>query len=222
MIKEFTQSFQDSTAAEDFTLFKDEEIVDDAKNFGADVNYVSHELIDNEKWEGYTAIYSFNDVSKIKLTPDPDDKVEVGMGEEEAGQTKDYYYFSFSEGDISELIIDRPEFEMNENELENGDQDQTNGDNDQLGDEFLEMMEGMSIKVKVGVEGNIVKTNASYVDGSEITLLQMDFSEMMKNKDNFKEFTNKQPGNVEEMKEFLEKFPSMKLEIEKPVTINFN
>jgi len=45
---------------------------------------------------------------------------------------------------------------------------------------------------------------------------------MMKNKDNFKEFTNEQPKNVDEMKEFLEKFPSMKLEIEKPVKIKFN
>ena len=48
------------------------------------------------------------------------------------------------------------------------------------------MMEGMSIKVKVGIEGNIVNTNASYVDGSEVTLFQMDLSEMMKDKKTLK------------------------------------
>jgi hypothetical protein len=80
----------------------------------------------------------------------------------------------------------------------------------------------MSITVKIGVDGDIVNTNASYVDGSEITMLYMDLSEMMKNKESFKEFTNRQPGSVEEMKEFLDNFPSMKLEIEKPVKIKFN
>jgi len=222
MLKEFALSFQDSTSKEEFTLFKDDEIIDDAKNYGADVNYVSHNFISDENWEGYTAIYSFNDVSKIKISPDPDDKVEVGMGDEETGQAKEFYYFSFIQGDIAELIIDRPEIEKDKGESEGIEQDETEEINDEIGDEFLEMMDGMSIKIKVGVDGNIVNTNASYVDGSEVTLFQMDFSEMMKDKDNFKEFTNKEPKNLDEMKEFLEKFPSMKIEIEKPIKIKFN
>jgi hypothetical protein len=222
MLKEFAQSFQDTTSADEFVLFNDEEIIDDAKSYGPDVSYVSHEFINDDKWEGYTAVYSFNDVSKVKLTPDPEDKVEVGMAEEKNGQAKDYYYFSFVKGDVAELIIDRPEFKTDKSGWEESEQDETQEVDDQLGDEFLGVMEGMSIKVKVGIEGNIVNTNASYVDGSEITLFQMDLSEMMKNKDNFKEFTNKQPKNVDEMQEFLEKFPSLKLEIEKPVKIEFN
>ena len=222
MLKEFAHSFQDSTSTDEFALFKEDEIISDAQNYGADVSYVSHNFISEENWEGYTAVYAFNDVSKIKLTPDPDDKVEVGMGEEKTTQAKDYYYFSFIKGDIPELIIDRPEIQMDEGEGEESEQDETQEANDQLGDEFIKMMEGMSIKVKVGIEGEILNTNATYVDGSEVTLFQMDLSEMMKDKDNFKEFTSKQPENVEEMKEFLKKFPSMKLEIEKPVKIKFN
>lgn len=221
MLKDFAQSFQDSTSTDEFALFKEDEIINDAKNYGADVSYISHNFISEDNWEGYTAVYAFNDVSKIKLTPDPDDKIEVGMGEQETAQAKDYYYFSFIKGDIPELIIDRPEIQM-DNEGEESEQDETQETNDQLGDEFIKMMEGMSMKVKVGIEGDIVSTNATYVDGSEVTLFQMDLSEMMKDKDNFKEFTNKQPKNVEEMKEFLKKFPSMKLEIEKPVKIKFN
>ena len=222
MLRDFAQIFQDSASTEEFTLFKDDEIKDDAKNYGADVKYDSHSFISEENWEGYTAVYSFNDVSKIRLTPDPDDKVEVGMEKDDIEQAKDYYYFSFIKGDIAELIIDRPEIEMDKSEGDESGQDETQDVNDQIGDEFLEMMEGMSIKVKIRIEGNILNTNASYVEGSEITLFQMDFTEMMKNKDNFKEFTNEQPKNVDEMKEFLEKFPSMKLEIEKPVKIKFN
>ncbi|MBT8379129.1 MAG: hypothetical protein KJN64_07855 [Ignavibacteria bacterium] len=221
MLKGFAQSFQDSTSEDEFTLFKDEEIKADAENYGTDVNYVSHDFIYEDNWEGYTAVYSFSDVSKIKLTPDPDDKVEVGM-EEDTESAKDYYYFSIIKGDIAELTIDRPEIELNENELEDSEETNSEDVDNEIGEEFLEMMNGMSIKINVEVDGNISNTNASYVDGSEITLFQMNFSEMMKNKDDFKEFTNKQPGSLEEMKEFLQKFPSMKIEIEKPVKIKFN
>jgi hypothetical protein len=44
---------------------------------------------------------------------------------------------------------------------------------------------------------------------------------MMKNKEAFKEFKAKEPKNIEEMKEFLEKFQGMKIEIEKPVSVKF-
>jgi hypothetical protein len=83
------------------------------------------------------------------------------------------------------------------------------------------MMEEMSIAVSVDVEGKIVNTNASYVDGSKITLFEMNFAEMMKNKEAFKEFKNKEPKNIDEMKAFLEKFPGMKIQIDRPVKIKF-
>jgi len=43
----------------------------------------------------------------------------------------------------------------------------------------------------------------------------------MKNKEKFKEFKNKEPKSIEEMKEFLGKFPGMKIEIEKPISVKF-
>ncbi|MCK7529455.1 MAG: hypothetical protein MZV64_73840 [Ignavibacteriales bacterium] len=42
MMKEFAQAFQDSASTEEFSLFKDDEIIADAKDYGDDVKYVSH------------------------------------------------------------------------------------------------------------------------------------------------------------------------------------
>jgi hypothetical protein len=84
------------------------------------------------------------------------------------------------------------------------------------------MMEGMKIDIAVEVEGEIINTNATYVQGSRVTLFQMDFGEMMKNKEGFKEFKKNEPKNIEEMKKYLEKLPGIKIEVEKPVTIEFN
>ena len=223
MIKEFAQSFEDSSSAdkEEFSIYKEDEIKADAKDYGENVKYVSHELISNKKWEGYQVIYSFDDISKVKITPDPDSKVAIGDEGSEIPPEEDYYFFRFVKGDISELIIDRPEIELTSEAGEENSTEETEQNDDETGEEFLKMMEGMSINVAIEVEGEILSTNANYLDGSKITLFEMNFGEMMKDKEAFKEFKNKEPKNIEEMKAFLEKFPGMKIETEKPVSIKF-
>jgi hypothetical protein len=225
MMKEFAQAFQDSASTEEFSIFKDDEIISDAKDYGDEVKYVSHKFVKNDNWEGYEAVYSFDDITKIKIDPDPDSKVGMSDDGEVAPESAEYYFFKFNKGDVAELIIDRPPIELNDDSKESSDensQDASEQSDEEMGQEFLKMMEGMKIDITVQVGGKISKTNASYVDGSTITLFQMDLSEMMKNEQAFKEFKKREPKNIEEMKEFLEKFPGMKIEVEKPVSIKFN
>ena len=225
MMKEFAQAFQDSTSTEEFSFFKDDEIIADAKDYGDEVKYVSHNFVKDDNWEGYEVIYSFDDITKIKIDPDPDSKVGMGDGVESACESTDYYFFKFNKGDVAELIIDRPPIELNNESEESSDQnpqDSSEQNEDEMGKEFLKMMEGMKVDISIEVDGNISKTNASYVDGSTVTLFQMDLSEMMKNEEAFKEFKNREPKNIGEMKKFLEKFPGMKIEVEKPVSVKFN
>lgn len=221
MIKEFAQAFQDSASAEEFSLFKEDEIKADAKDYGEEVKYVSHELISDDNWEGFEVVYSFNDIAKIKIQPDPGSKVEMGDEEAEATADEEYYFFKFKKGDVSELIIDRPDIKFDSDSNEVSETDTSEQSDEEMEEEFLKMMEGMKINIALQVEGEIISTNASYVDDSEITLMQMDFGEMMKDKESFKEFKDKEPKNIEEMKEFLEKFPGMKIEVEKPISVKF-
>ena len=225
MMKEFAMAFQDSATAaeEEFSLFKDEDIISDATEYGDDVKYLSHSFINNDEWEGYEAIYSFDDISKIKIQPDPDSKVAMSEDETESEDGSEYYFFKFKKGDVSELIIDRPEIEFNK-DSENGEsssEEVTEQNEDELGEEALKMMDGMKINIAVKIDGEISSSNATYVDGSTITLFQMSLGEMMKDKEAFKEFQNKEPKNIEEMKQFIEKFPGMKIEIQKPVSVKF-
>lgn len=221
MIKEFAMAFQDSASTEEFVFFKDEEIIADAKDYGQDVKYVSHTLISNDEWEGFHAVYSFSDISKVRVQPDPDSK--VGMSDEGAETTeqKDYYFFKFKRGDVAELIIDRPDMEFISDTAMDSEYETSEQNDEEMGDEFVKMMEGMKINIAIQVDGKITTTNASYIDGSKITLMKMDFGEMMKNKESFKEFRNKEPKNVEEMKNFLEKFPGMQIEVKKPISVKF-
>lgn len=224
MMKEFAAAFDDSSTAsdEEFSLFEDDEIISDAKEYGSGVQYVSHSFISNDEWEGYEAIYSFDDVSKIRVLPDPDSKMAMSEGATETEDTSDYYYFKFNKGDVSELIIDRPEIGFSEGTVDADSSEEVTEQNDEeLGEEALKMMDGMKINIAVKIDGDISSTNASYVEGSTVTLFHMNLGEMMKNKEAFKEFKSNEPKNIEEMKRFMEKFPDMKIEIQKPVSVKF-
>ena len=221
IMKDFAQAFQDSTATEDFVLFNEEEIIADAKDYGENVEYVSFDKVDDEQWEGYQAVYSFDDVTKIKLTPDPESKMELGEEAASGEKEEEFFFFKFVKGDNPQLIIDRPEIELNTETDQSDESDQTEQSQEEESEEFLNMMEGMKIDVAVEIEGEIISTNATYVQGSRVTLFQMDLGEMMKNKEGFKEFKKNEPKNIDEIKLYLEKLNGIKVEIEKPITINF-
>jgi hypothetical protein len=221
MLKDFAEAFQDSTSTEEFSMFSEEEIIANAKDYGENVVYVSYKKLDNENWEGYQATYSFDDITKIKISPSPDSKVDMGDEAAENEQEEEYYFFKFVKGNTPQLIIDRPVIELNDETNENNDSEDSVQSDEEAGEEFVKMMEDMKIDIAVEVEGEIINTNATYVQGSRVTLFQMDFSEMMKNKEGFEEFKKNEPKNIDEMKKYLEKLPGIKLEVEKPVTINF-
>jgi hypothetical protein len=223
MISQFAQSFGDSSETEQFSLFDEDKIKNSSSDYGEGVSYVSSEQISTEDWEGFRAVYSFSDLNKIRLEPDPDEKLDVGMNSENAEEDEEYYFFKFIGGDIPEVIIDRPEIEadLTSNDDEETDMEESGTEDDEMAEEFLKMMEGMSIQIAVEFAGEIVETNATYVEDSRLTLLEMNLSEMMKNKEEFKEFKNKEPDSIEEMKEFVEKFPGMKIEFQKPVRVKF-
>jgi hypothetical protein len=221
MIKDFAQAFQDSSSTEEFNLYEEENIIGDAKDYGDGVVYVSHEKIDNNNWEGYQVIYSFDDVSKIKIAPDPDSKIDL---EEEAVSNelhKEFYFFKFIKGDTPQLIIDRPDIELSSDSNETADSTDYVQNDDEEGEEYVKLMEGMKIDILVQVDGEIENTNATYVDGSKVTLFQMDFGEMMKNKEAFEDFKRNEPQNIDELKLYLDKLEGIKIEVEEPITINF-
>ena len=108
MMNEFMSSFQDSAKApEEFNLYKEEELKVKASVYGEGVEYVSGEEINIDGWQGYKAIYSFTDLNTITMETDPNAKVELDKNEE--GKKNEYFSFKFIRGDVSELIIDRPD-----------------------------------------------------------------------------------------------------------------
>lgn len=217
MMNEFMSSFQDSTnTPEEFKLFKEDELKDKAAEYGTGVKYVSGEEVNIKGWQGYNAVYSFEDLNKIKMETDPNRKVEMGINE--STEKNEYFNFKFIPGDVSELIIDRPE-------LETGGEEETykesESDEEGFDDNLIKMMDGMSVTISLVINGDIVETNATFVDGSKVTLLDIDFGKLLKNKNSLELLEKNPPKNLDEMKEIIKNVPGIKLELQKPVSIKF-
>ena len=66
-----------------------------------------------------------------------------------------------------------------------------------------------------------METNASYVDGSTVTLMDIDFANILEDEEKFKELMSANPETVEEMKELVKDNPGIKVEIEEAIRIRF-
>ena len=218
MMNKFMSSFQDSTKApEEFNLYKEEELKVKASGYGEGVEYISGEEIKIDGWQGYKAIYSFEDINTITMETDPNTKVELDKNEE--GKKNEYFSFKFIQGDVSELIIDRPEIKSMFAADETGSYDENV--NEPLDDSFLKLMEGMKVQISLKFDGDIVETNATYVDGAIVNLLDIDFGDLFKNKESLEMLKNNPPDNLEKMKAIVENVPGMKIELQRPVFIKF-
>ncbi len=220
MMNQFMSSMPDSSdEKEQFSLFKEDELKNKESNYGKDVKYVSGKEIKQNGWEGYQAVYSFKDINTLTMDANPNSKVDMDDGD--SGAEDDYYTFRFKPGNVAELIINRPETKDIDESEDDTNENDSNGDN-QLNDNILKMMDGMRVKISLEPQGKIVNTNATYVDGSEVTLLDIDFGKLIKNKKKLNMLKENPPKNIEEMKELVKDMPGMKIEMEKPVSIKFN
>jgi hypothetical protein len=221
MMSQFMNSMPDSSGKkQEFKLFKEDELKNKVSEYGEGVKYVSgKEVTGKDGWEGYIAVYSFKDINKLRMDTNPNKKVELDEGG--SGVENDYFSFRFKPGNVAELVIDRPDVSMNEDTATSESSDDST-QNQPLGDYIVKMMDGMRIKISLQPNGNIVSTNASYVDGSEVTLLDVDFSALLKNKESLDKLKKNPPKSLKAMEEIVKNIPGIKIELKKPVSIKFN
>jgi hypothetical protein len=224
MMKEFAMSF-DSTKSEEFNMFNETELSEKAANFGEGVKYLSGEKIVVDGYEGFKAVYSFTDINKIKLNPSPEDKVPFGddLGEPETEVVDDLLKFEFKAGTPSTLVINFPKPQMKDEIQQDSSytpiEDSTFTEDAEQ--KMMEMFDGMKMALYFNFKDGIDETDASFVDNTKVTLMEIDFSEIIKNKEVFKKFQGAKPETMEEFKEVVGDLEGIKVEFKEQVTIKF-
>lgn len=223
MIRQFASSFDESGEAEEFSLYKEDEQKNKASEYGEGVVFLKGEQIVETGWEGYRVTYSFNDINKLKLDPSPDNKVNIGDEvNEEAEAARQFITFNFSKGNPSELNITFPLRDFDESSsTEVTETTEADTSDENMTEMFKRMFDGMRVSVNVNVKGNITETNASFVEGSKITLMDIDFTNLIMNEDAIKKMESKKPESLEEFREMTKDIDGIIIEFNDLVKVKF-
>ncbi len=213
---------KDTAAAADMM----EKAKNNAGEFGEGVRFISAKPAKTATASGYTAVYAFEDISKVMLnqnpgkkTPGEDKSKDKGANGKDAAKN-DTIKFAFTKGTPTRLTVHMPPPKP-------ADKDEKAGQKQQGADDpnALEMMKvifkDMKVSIALNVEGDIVNTNATYQSGRKVTLIDMDFGKLINDLELLKKINKAQPESLEEMKKMVKGIEGLKLEFTNPVIIDF-
>ncbi|MDD3846103.1 MAG: hypothetical protein PHC90_07030 [Syntrophorhabdaceae bacterium] len=196
-----------------------EKAKNNVKDFGEGVRFVSVKPAKTDSASGYTALYAFDDIGKVTVNQNPGGKAPLKGKEKEKGREKDVIRFVFTEGSPARLSIHMP----SPRPISKEKADRKGPAKNDPG--AIEMMKAvfkdMKVSIALTIEGDIVKTNATYRSGRKITLVEMDFGRLISHAELLQKIDKEQPQSIEEMKTMLKNIEGLKLEFENPVIIDF-
>lgn len=226
MMNSFAQSFGDSTETDNgFEIFDEEELQLQAAEMGDGVKYLRGEKLKDGSREGYKAFYSFDDITKLKLSDSPNDKIP---GDEMTGETEldeqSYITFNFSEGTPATLEVIFPEEDFdgdNQTEDEAGAEEESIND-EMMAEQMKMFLKDFRISMNMEINGDILETNATHINDNVITFFKMDFGELLDFPEKFEELQKTEPQNITEAKELIKDIPGFKIELNDKIFVKFD
>jgi len=183
------------------------------------VKFLSGEPIKTAELEGYRAHYSFDDVTKVKVKMNQD--ATGGLAESGKTAAEPPFGFQFEKrGTSSLLTINMPEQKpgsvgpLNQLGMGRG-ATQNSAQNEQAVAMMKMMLKGLYVDVTLAVDGKVIKTNAPYVNGSKVTLVQMDFDKLLASEGALQKLQQANDPRA------LKDIPGLKVVAEPKVTIEF-
>jgi len=201
----------------DAKMYKLQEVKDKAASYGRGVSFVSVEDVANATHQGYRAVYSFADVTKITINQNMKAKSGQNAGKPAPAEN---IIFRFAKKPSPTLTMIMPEKKgPAEKKAETKPVDDA-----QMEQQIKQMrliFDGMRFALVVQMNGEITKTNAANVNGNAITLYDIEFSKFLDNTEKLKELNTRKPATMEETKALLKDVPGLVIETGKRVSVSF-
>jgi hypothetical protein len=167
-------------------------------------------------FEGAKAVFAFDDITKVRVDQDPGMGGAAAAKLESAGATKNPIRFGFTkQGGSSVLTINFDEKQAEAAVSKADTKPMPNAD--EIDPAMLQMVktmfQGFKIAIDLEVDGTIVKTNADYVNGSRVTLLELDMAGLFEDEAKLKALQSKiGPGaSIAEIKPYLKDVKGVKI-----------
>lgn len=187
-----------------------------AERMGKGVRLVSAEPTKSGTFEGVKAVFAFDDINQVAVSQDP--SMSGGTGDNPFGGAppappENPVKFTLARtGGTSTLTVqfqDKPV---------PADQPMPQGGPDMSDPTVLNMVkamfDGFKVNIDLEVAGSIVKTNAEYVNGSRITLLDLDLGLLFQDQEKLKALQGKvAPGaSLSQVKPYLKDVKGIKID----------
>jgi hypothetical protein len=200
--------------------FTKEDLASRAGDLGEGVKLVSAEEIDTPMAKGVKATYEFADINKLSFNPKPG--AALGMAPP-GGSSEDALHFHFrKDGGRSVLTV------VMGKKPEKKEETPAPSSNAQADDQSLAMMrqmfQGLHIGIAVDVDGKILKTTCPYVEGSRVTLADLDFDKLLADQKRFRKASGELEaarGDDQKTLEALQSMPGIKVVTAPEITIEF-
>jgi len=189
-----------------------------AARMGKGVTLVSAEPFKaGNGFAGTKAIFAFTDINQIQISQDPNMSGGTSDRLTTEPTADDPVKFTFTRGATSSLLtinyIDKPPSkDATPNAAGGGDMPDLT--NPMVMNMIKTMFKGFKINIGLEVVGAIVKTNAEYVSGPRITLLEMDVEALLADEEKFKALTGKigPDASLTTVKPFLKDIKGIKID----------
>jgi hypothetical protein len=163
--------------------------------------------------KGARVHYKFADINKVNINPAGGlDAMNQGEEEEEEVKPEDLVKFKYADGKLS--LITPP---TNFDDMDMGDEA---GENPEMEAMAKQMMADMRMTMKLNFPGGIEKTNASYVDGNSIIVMDVEVGKMFAQKDAMKKIAETAKTDKKAAQEAFSKLDGIKIETKDDVSIS--
>jgi hypothetical protein len=227
MLKGMGGKMGEAGGGRQFSLLDKEKLAKEAEAMGPGVTLIDAEPLATETGEGYRARFAFADINQLRLNQNPGERApnEGGAaGGPPAGDKEEPLAFVFQGGDQPLLTIRPPRGEepagaASAAEPEAEAEDPADAQAAMM--MMAQMFDGLRVAIYIEVEGEIVETNASYRDGSRVTLMEMDFSKLLADPARLRAFVEQEPDSLEEAKALMKDVPGVKVDPNQEIRIRF-
>ena len=185
---------------------------DAASRFGPGVTFVSATPINGAQGEGLEATYAFKDVNQLGLGASP---AQLPMGDPAMGTGGPPIKFSLTK-DPSVLRIQTPPPDFSAAAALQPDPQSKPDAN--LMSLVRSLIQGAHVAVIVEPQGSIVRTNAPYVEGSQVVLLDVQLDQLF-SEAGFARLAGLK--NVDDLKAFVKETPGVKITLVPEVSVEF-
>jgi len=186
---------------------------------GTGVTYLSSEPIDTASGQGRRSLYAFADISQLKISQQPEAPGDIRAN-------------GRAHGDITCTLTHEPNgnavvhINLPEIELPDIGRRSASGDTPSRNTALLQqfamaraLLAGARLQVAMEPAGRLVRTSSPYVEGSQVTLLDVDLDQLLGNEAVL--IRLQEAANPEELRAALKDVPGLKMPLEREVTIEF-